>query len=131
MTTRNLTYSFFKFSKSSILSIDDIRSAVALVFIKWVAVVQLDFRETHDYNNEENINIMFMGLDHTKPLSFDVPHGRLVIAFPPEDVRFYLDSEELWKMNMEITDDDLAMDLETTYLHEIGHLIGLVHSKVS
>ena len=77
------------------------------------------------------MKIMLMGLEHTNPWSFNDPWGRLGLGFPLQDGQFYLENEEIWTEDMEVTDAEFFMDLETVALHEICHLIGLDHSKLS
>ncbi|KAI3974471.1 hypothetical protein MKX01_017964 [Papaver californicum] len=74
------------------------------------------------------MNDILMGfhrLSHGEGNSFDGPLGILGHGFGPKDGEAHLDADENWSANP----DQSMVDLETVYLHELGHVLGLGHSS--
>ncbi|KAA8529515.1 hypothetical protein F0562_033686 [Nyssa sinensis] len=115
----HLTYAFL--ARADILG-----PPCARAFQKWASMTHFSFEEISSYNIAD-IKISFQIGDHGDDLGpFDGPHGILAHAYAPEDGRLHFDGQDLWSMSP----TPGAYDLETVALHEIGHILGLDHSKV-
>ncbi|KAK1563453.1 hypothetical protein Q3G72_027777 [Acer saccharum] len=66
--------------------------------------------------------------DHGDGFPFDGPGRVLAHAFAPTDGRLHYDADEQWAAGA--APGSNSFDLETVALHEIGHLLGLGHSRV-
>uniref|UniRef100_A0A803KYN8 Peptidase metallopeptidase domain-containing protein n=2 Tax=Chenopodium quinoa TaxID=63459 RepID=A0A803KYN8_CHEQI len=111
------------------LSLNDIKGAFERAFLRWASVIPVKFVETKDLGVAD-IKIGFYKGDHGDGEPFDGVLGVLAHAFSPENGRFHLDAAEKWTIDFDKEDSDVAVDLESVALHEIGHLLGLAHSNV-
>ncbi|KAF5193220.1 Metalloendoproteinase 5-mmp [Thalictrum thalictroides] len=59
-------------------------------------------------------------------LPFDGRGGTAAHAFSPPDGRLHFDGDEIWSPVLR----NGTVDMETVALHEIGHILGLMHSSV-
>uniref|UniRef100_A0A7N0V174 Peptidase metallopeptidase domain-containing protein n=1 Tax=Kalanchoe fedtschenkoi TaxID=63787 RepID=A0A7N0V174_KALFE len=119
LSKTNLTYGFLSTTPTAA------RNPVSNAYARWAAATRFDFALVSDLRLAD-MTISFNRLSHGDGNPFDGRGGVLAHAFAPTDGRFHYDGDERWSVNP----DSSAFHLETTALHEIGHLLGLGHSSV-
>ncbi|KAI3943253.1 hypothetical protein MKW92_032987 [Papaver armeniacum] len=105
--------------------IKTLRAVCSSAFARWAEVTHFTFSEAVHPLHKADIVIGFQRGDHGDSNSFDGPGGTIAHAFSPTNGRFHYDAEENWSTYPARG----TMDMETVALHEIGHLLGLGHSK--
>ncbi|KAK8711164.1 hypothetical protein V6N13_146457 [Hibiscus sabdariffa] len=124
-----LTYGFSPDNAYHHLSLSDIRKTFKRAFSRWASVIPVSFVEADDYGFAD-IKIGFYSGDHGDGEPFDGVLGILAHSFSPESGKLHLDAAETWAVDFGVEKSDVAVDLESVAVHEIGHLLGLAHSPV-
>lgn len=135
----NFTYEFGTASNPASLSLAEVKSAFASAAATWASVVQVTFTEVATGGD---IFTRFHNGTATGGIPFDGPGPFTVFAhtWGPEDISFdpsvgsgftnagniHMDESENWVTTGTNTAIG-AVDLESIYLHEIGHALGLGH----
>ncbi|CAI9112798.1 OLC1v1013291C1 [Oldenlandia corymbosa var. corymbosa] len=123
-----LTYAFLMDHMIDYLSLADIKSAFERSFSRWSAVIPVNFTEVDD-DRFSDISIGFFEGDHGDGDPFEGRGGQLAHATWPEIGMLHLDKGERWSVDFEKEKAKSAVDLESVATHEIGHLLGLDHSR--
>ncbi|RZC91486.1 hypothetical protein C5167_027549 [Papaver somniferum] len=111
------------------INISDIRVALERAFSTWSSAIPVDFTETQDYEHA-NITIGFYYGDHGDGDPFD-PTVLEHATGPGPDAHLHFNAALTWAIDFSSEKSKNAYDLESTAVHEIGHLLGLDHSKIS
>lgn len=100
--------------------------AIGLAFYKWAGATNFEFLPTFIGDQNADLHIAFVSGDHGDNAPFDGPGGVLAHASPPTFGQFHLDATEPWSIGAAPE----KIDMISVAMHEIGHLLGLEHSKV-
>ncbi|KAI3867261.1 hypothetical protein MKW98_001695 [Papaver atlanticum] len=104
------------------INISDIRVALGRVFSRWSSVIPVDFTETTQDYEHANITIGFYYGDHGDGDPFD----DTVLAHatgPGPGAQLHFNAALTWAVDFDSEKSKNAYDLESTAVHEIGHLL--------
>eukprot|EP00092_Neocalanus_flemingeri_P003487 GFUD01003738.1.p1 GENE.GFUD01003738.1~~GFUD01003738.1.p1 ORF type:complete len:277 (+),score=69.85 GFUD01003738.1:77-907(+) len=120
-----LTFSILKYPTNSRISNQDVDQTVEKAFTMWENESNLVFRRINSGNAD--IKISFEKYEHEDDKPFDGQGGVLAHAFFPQyggDI--HVDDSENWTI-----DEFNGKNFLQTFLHELGHSLGLEHSDVT
>ncbi|XP_051117808.1 metalloendoproteinase 5-MMP-like [Andrographis paniculata] len=115
----HLTYRFHPNTPRGIIA------PVNSAFQKWASATFFTFSHVGS-NMQSDLAIGFFSRNHGDNAPFDGRGGTIAHAFAPTNGRFHYDADENWVIGAV----QGGTDLETVAIHEIGHLLGLGHSRV-
>ncbi|XP_070661286.1 metalloendoproteinase 1-like [Malus domestica] len=96
-------------------------------FDLWAKVTKFTFHEVGP-SSPADILISFQRRDHGDGIPFDGPGKVLAHPFAPTDGRLHLDADENWSFRPPSKNQ---YDLVWVATHELGHVLGLMHSTFS
>ncbi|KAI4878562.1 hypothetical protein NFI96_016747 [Prochilodus magdalenae] len=123
---RTVTYRIAKYTAD--LTREEVETTFYLAFKLWSDVIPMKFVRVNQ--GEADIMITFTRKAHGDFFPFDGPRGVLAHAFEPgEGVGgdMHFDDDELWTVGHR--QSAVGYDLFTVAAHELGHSLGLSHSK--
>uniref|UniRef100_A0A1I8BEZ7 ZnMc domain-containing protein n=1 Tax=Meloidogyne hapla TaxID=6305 RepID=A0A1I8BEZ7_MELHA len=107
------------------------KKSLQMAFDAWSEHIPLDFEEANNGYGNVDIRVRFAKRNHGDPWSFDGKGGVLAHATFPTDGQLHFDDDEQWAfMDAAKIGSYRYTDMFWVSLHEIGHVLGLSHSKV-
>jgi hypothetical protein len=133
--SQGLTYDFREGNASPPFPLDREKRAIAYAMEQWSSVIPCEFADVHDApdSTRRHIKISWHSGAHGDILhqvfdAFDAVGGILAHASNPEDDLIHFDAAEAW---FEGDSAPTGIDLSAVALHELGHKLGLGHSRDS
>ncbi|XP_007245967.4 matrix metalloproteinase-20 isoform X2 [Astyanax mexicanus] len=120
-----ITYRIAKYTTD--LTKQEVENSFHLAFKLWSDVVPLRFVRVN--HSKADIVITFTRKEHGDFFAFDGPKGVLAHAFEPGEGMggdMHFDDDELWTVGNR---KSVGYNLFTVAAHELGHSLGLSHSK--
>lgn len=124
-----LKYTFANRRTPQNIKFQDYEKIVTLAMCSWELVSNVRFRYVGMRSKSADVSLSFERGNHRDGYPFDGRGGVLGHAFYPEDGRLHLDITENWYIAETNRGQSRKKDLYTAVLHELGHTIGLKHSK--
>eukprot|EP00058_Branchiostoma_floridae_P019752 XP_002605242.1 hypothetical protein BRAFLDRAFT_92284 [Branchiostoma floridae] len=103
-----------------------VQNTVARAIKLWSDASPLTFYEAKDRQKADFV-VKFIKGDHNDGYPFDGEGGIYAHAFFPQDGDVHFDNDEIWALKQE---NSPKKDLFIIAAHELGHSLGLGHSKV-
>ncbi|XP_022133608.1 matrix metalloproteinase-9-like [Momordica charantia] len=117
-------FQIFSTTRRSISTWEGFKDPVRKALILWSAYSHFGFTEA-GRDELDDIKISFERGAHGDRHPFVPGTGVLAHAFAPTDGRFHLNVDQKWSVGAQ----EGYYDVQSVALHEIGHLLGLAHSK--
>ncbi|KAI3464040.1 hypothetical protein Pfo_020703 [Paulownia fortunei] len=116
---RNLKYAFNRNVK------EEVKPSLEHALKEWTSSTPFKFSRVSNLS-QADIRISFMRGYHGDGHPFGGPDAGLAHTFAPPDGRVHFDAAQNWSTNVERN----AYDIQTVGLHELGHALGLGHSRI-